>query len=825
MKNEEESARDRDKIIQFQISKDIEKLIAAKGSYKERSEKYLSMRQEHADFVEISAVPKMGMNGDFRQISRLTRDRSWRISSKPYGEIAHKRHLEYIANLPKGPTKDEVIAVQQRKIDEELWDKVKYGRTELNVKQRRKQWEDSQQQKLLDFVRDNKVDIHKAERQRAAALKNNHFEGTTFPYDLAAKGLPVVQLSSEQSSLRGAASNLVRDRPAYYEVGKASQSKETGALKTFVGKRSVEQQFWEYMAAIKLRGALISLKADPSNTASDPATAPSTSKYQLLSHPAAKIHPAPASSPTSPCRPSRWQQRGREWLDTLAARMSVLAEQAAALRGGRQALYQAESAEEKQAIVEGRQQQLAAVQRAVQEERQRLQDLEASLRPNEQLQLRGLVPQQVLSRHARVLRRLQALERDSAVVLSSKQAALDAALQLANFSEPVSQGPRLIHSLRRLVATSKRLASPFLLQPFPATHAARTAKGDLVALADMLSPQNEERLRQLVLQRRVERRRQRMLFHLMNDILMVSEDGRHANEVMPTADDLVLAATAGYYNDVIDILFHVSNPVSVNEPNSDGMLATYAVLRMMILDAVTPLAGRPGEEDDLFADVKAGALRRAARRTSSVCRAWLGVDPLAAWTRSLRRQSMDIVLQLLLLQGGRFDGLFGDYDTDAVSLLHVAAGKGSLAMMNWLLDAGLGVNSLSQWGKTPLITSAEHGCLQSAVLLLQRGAMSAVNHTDREGNTALHYVAQKGSQDFAMLLLTCDASVSIRNSHDLSAEELALSLGRSAMAVVLSSFQPPPLEHRHRMEFLWTEFQKQQRGVDLDDGADEEEYW
>ena len=54
MKNEEESARDRDKIIQFQLAKDIEKLIATKGSYKERSDKYLSMRQEQAEYVEVS---------------------------------------------------------------------------------------------------------------------------------------------------------------------------------------------------------------------------------------------------------------------------------------------------------------------------------------------------------------------------------------------------------------------------------------------------------------------------------------------------------------------------------------------------------------------------------------------------------------------------------------------------------------------------------------------------------------------------------------------------------------------------------------------------
>jgi len=55
LKNEEESARDRDKIIQFQLAKDIKKLIATKGSYKERSDKYLSMRQEQAEYVEVSA--------------------------------------------------------------------------------------------------------------------------------------------------------------------------------------------------------------------------------------------------------------------------------------------------------------------------------------------------------------------------------------------------------------------------------------------------------------------------------------------------------------------------------------------------------------------------------------------------------------------------------------------------------------------------------------------------------------------------------------------------------------------------------------------------
>jgi len=176
------------------------------------------------------------------------------------------------------------------------------------------------------------VDIHKAERQRAAALQQNRFEklrhlptrreheaslakwhrGVTFPYDLAAKGLPVVQLSSEQSSVRGAASNLVRDKPAYYEVGKT----RNGNLKTLVGKQSLEQQFWEYMAAIKLRSAVASLGSNAANTANN--AAPSTYKHPLLTNLTAKIHPTSESSLAAYAK-DWW---GKKLLDVVNARMT-----------------------------------------------------------------------------------------------------------------------------------------------------------------------------------------------------------------------------------------------------------------------------------------------------------------------------------------------------------------------------------------------------------------------------------------------------------------------------------------------------------------------
>lgn len=68
------------------------------------------------------------MHGDFREVIELSRETSWRSTSKPYGEIAHKRYLEYLANLPKGPTQEEIIAKQQKANDNELWEKIKSAR-------------------------------------------------------------------------------------------------------------------------------------------------------------------------------------------------------------------------------------------------------------------------------------------------------------------------------------------------------------------------------------------------------------------------------------------------------------------------------------------------------------------------------------------------------------------------------------------------------------------------------------------------------------------------------------------------------------------------
>lgn len=123
-KGEEYSTYEVDKMYQHQLNHDINKLVKIKGSYKQRSEKFNEIRQNDPDYAKLAATKPLGETGNFVELLQYTSRPSWQLTSKPYGEIAHKRYLEYIANLPKGPTEEEIRDKEQRKLDQELWTKV-----------------------------------------------------------------------------------------------------------------------------------------------------------------------------------------------------------------------------------------------------------------------------------------------------------------------------------------------------------------------------------------------------------------------------------------------------------------------------------------------------------------------------------------------------------------------------------------------------------------------------------------------------------------------------------------------------------------------------
>lgn len=123
-KRGEEKPYDIEKVYRFQLEKDIAKIKKSRGTFKERNKTYESIRQEDPEYQKIAAPTLVGANGEFSSLLPYTKEESWRSTSKPYGIIAHKRYLEWLANLPKGPTEEEVRDKIQRKNDQELWRQV-----------------------------------------------------------------------------------------------------------------------------------------------------------------------------------------------------------------------------------------------------------------------------------------------------------------------------------------------------------------------------------------------------------------------------------------------------------------------------------------------------------------------------------------------------------------------------------------------------------------------------------------------------------------------------------------------------------------------------
>lgn len=125
-KKGEENQSDLEKIYRYQLEKDLKKMVERKGTYKSRADKFTRIRESDPEYRHIAIAPTFGAEGNFIDINAQTKLHSWQSTSKPYGVIAHKRYLEYLANLPKGPTKDEVQDKLQRHMDRELWEKVVY---------------------------------------------------------------------------------------------------------------------------------------------------------------------------------------------------------------------------------------------------------------------------------------------------------------------------------------------------------------------------------------------------------------------------------------------------------------------------------------------------------------------------------------------------------------------------------------------------------------------------------------------------------------------------------------------------------------------------
>jgi ankyrin repeat protein len=87
--------------------------------------------------------------------------------------------------------------------------------------------------------------------------------------------------------------------------------------------------------------------------------------------------------------------------------------------------------------------------------------------------------------------------------------------------------------------------------------------------------------------------------------------------------------------------------------------------------------------------------------------------------------------------------------------LHVAAGRGDLALANLLLNEGANIEAEEQHGFTPLSAAIVAGHTEMANLLLDRGA--DLKAKDYQGQSLLHRAAKHGQIDMARWLLDRDA--------------------------------------------------------------------
>lgn len=105
-------------------------------------------------------------------------------------------------------------------------------------------------------------------------------------------------------------------------------------------------------------------------------------------------------------------------------------------------------------------------------------------------------------------------------------------------------------------------------------------------------------------------------------------------------------------------------------------------------------------------------------------------------------------------------------DNESRSPLHLAAARGHLSIVQFLLRAQARVDALDSEGKTPLMKAVEGHHLEVARCLLEQRANPDV--PDQNLDTALHLALSTGRPEMAMLLVQFEADVSARNKEGMS---------------------------------------------------------
>lgn len=105
--------------------------------------------------------------------------------------------------------------------------------------------------------------------------------------------------------------------------------------------------------------------------------------------------------------------------------------------------------------------------------------------------------------------------------------------------------------------------------------------------------------------------------------------------------------------------------------------------------------------------------------------------------------------------------------TDDVTLLMLAAGKGSTSCMQALIKAGCNVNAIDSDGDTAMFYASGSGCPEAIDILMRYGAR--INAQSRDGRTPLMGAAYMQDANMTAHMFNRGALVDIRDNHGRSA--------------------------------------------------------
>jgi hypothetical protein len=135
-----------EKLYRYQLDQDIEKIIKWQGGFKKKIDDHTEIRMEDASYRLLTEVHPLGSLCTTNDVAMVTREISWRNTSKLASEIpqilglrthltkapfiANKRYVEWLTGKPKGPSEAFLKDKAQRKQDSELWDDILHSRLE-----------------------------------------------------------------------------------------------------------------------------------------------------------------------------------------------------------------------------------------------------------------------------------------------------------------------------------------------------------------------------------------------------------------------------------------------------------------------------------------------------------------------------------------------------------------------------------------------------------------------------------------------------------------------------------------------------------------------